>query len=236
MQSSQYKLTLPSGLMMADIRDFVPTDVMTWSLQQSLPRELANSAMVRQTAFLAGRFCAVQALYRLGHEASGCLPRLADRRVAWPAGYVGSISHSGDQAIALVGHRSQWQSVAVDVQTWMPDEQATRVSGRVLLPSEQDWVNQQPKSTHAAWVSRIFSIKETVYKLLYHEALRYMPFDAAEVIQWSPTHVVVCLSKDWSSRWRRGHCLTVYRVDDPVAVLTWAALAQPVHDGSNGRG
>jgi 4'-phosphopantetheinyl transferase EntD len=74
----------------------------------------------------------------------------------------------------------------------------------------------------------MFSIKETLYKLLYPKALRYMPFDAAEVVQLDDQQATVCLSKDWSAEWPSGRCITVQIAADVTAVLTWAALSQPV--------
>jgi enterobactin synthetase component D len=221
-------VTLPAGLAAAYVYDVQQPSVVAWAAEQVLPVELRQSTESRQSGFWAGRFCAMQALQALGQYHPVALARLPDRRVAWPLGYVGSVSHSGSLAVAVVGQAQQWQSVAVDVQVWMTEIQAERLAGRILLPSELEWVNQQPQVTRAAWLSRMFSIKETLYKLLYSKALRYMPFDAAEVVQLDDQQATVCLSKDWSAEWPSGRCITVQIAADATAVLTWAALSQPV--------
>jgi 4'-phosphopantetheinyl transferase EntD len=60
---------------------------------------IAGAGIKRQQEFCSGRFCAHQALDRLGYHD---IPLLADQYGApvWPCGITGSISHSGGIAVA----------------------------------------------------------------------------------------------------------------------------------------
>ncbi len=68
-----------------------------------LPAELAqlcqSFSTARRTQFLCGRWCAARALEQLD-AAAQVIGRGADREPVWPPGITGSISHSGDWAIA----------------------------------------------------------------------------------------------------------------------------------------
>ena len=222
------QLILPHGIVCAQLHRSDPAvvqaDLNHWVARQCVPACLQTAALHRQAAFWAGRYCAMRALSALGYATDHSLERLPDRRVAWPAGYVGSISHSGDHAIALVGRQRDWHSVAVDVQSWMSAEQAARVAPKVLLPSERAWLAEQPPEQQAQWISRIFSIKETIYKLLYADTLRYMPFFAVQTLDIQQNSAQACLTTAWGTLWPAGQLIAVQWHDHSDAVLTWAAI------------
>ena len=69
----------------------------------------------RRQEFLAGRCCAREALQKLG-VAPASLPSNSDRTPSWPAGVVGSITHSTDHCAAAVARASQFASLGIDLE------------------------------------------------------------------------------------------------------------------------
>src|SRR4030081_3796126 len=60
-----------------------------------LPQALRHATQKRQREFLAGRWCAEKALQCLG-AGSTHVAMAKDRAPIWPAGVVGSITHTAD--------------------------------------------------------------------------------------------------------------------------------------------
>ena len=74
---------------------FTPGDLL-WLPHHA---QLAKSGKKRQTEHLAGRIAAVHALREFGEKG---VPGIGERRQPlWPAGLYGSISHSGNTAVAI---------------------------------------------------------------------------------------------------------------------------------------
>ena len=118
-------------------------------------RELvATAGRARTMAFSSGRRAARCALGELGVRDQ---PVLAQGRAPlWPAGAVGSITHSAALAAAVVGHTAHWAGVGADLTTQR--RVTARVAKRLLLPAE---LTALPSDD---WRTAIFSAKESVYK------------------------------------------------------------------------
>lgn len=193
-----------------------------WMSMQVVPDELQNAAWSRQQSFLAGRYCAAQAMQQLNVMADPLLPRLQDRRVAWPDEVVGSISHSGHLALAVVGLATQWRAVGADIQTVMSEPRALLICKRVMSAEELALIHSGVFGySFAESVTLLFSIKETVYKLLYGVAQRYMPFSAVSLLSVDAPYVTLKLNVDWGVGWPAGATLSVlgYLYDDSVFSL-----------------
>ena len=59
----------------------------------------------RRLEFTHGRYCAHQAMQLLGMSVVA-IPKGTDRAPVWPDGIIGSISHSGDTAAAVITQSS----------------------------------------------------------------------------------------------------------------------------------
>ena len=71
-----------------------------------LPASLTSSVDKRKTEYLAGRWCAREALRILGFDG---IPGMgADRAPIWPGGTVGSITHSKGTAEVMVADARRW--------------------------------------------------------------------------------------------------------------------------------
>jgi len=69
----------------------------------------------RQREFSRGRFCAHEAIRRLGESASPILAEVS-RNPIWPRGLLGSITHCKGYTAAIVGRTSDYGGIGIDVE------------------------------------------------------------------------------------------------------------------------
>ena len=133
----------------------------------------------RRKVFAVGRAAARDALADFGVLAVA-IPRAPGGEPLWPDGYVGSISHSHQVAIALVGRRCDYVGLGVDVEELArgPSPRAARL---VCRPAEMDWVDVESGTERLA---RLFSAKEAVFKALYPIERVWLGFADAE-LSWN---------------------------------------------------
>lgn len=164
----------------------------------------ARLGAVRRREFIAGRHAL--------HHALGDLrtPILADDRGAprLPAGYVGSVSHKGTLAAALVA-RADAGWVGVDLERAGPPR--LDISRRILTPREQAMIPDLGRP-----VTLRFSIKEAIYKAVDPHVRRYVAFTEVELdLDLAGDAVVVTseLPLEIEASWREhaGHWLTTAR-------------------------
>jgi len=113
-----------------------------------------------------------------------CLLRQADGSVAWPAGSVGSISHTNDWAVAAVCKPDQpHASVGIDV------ERIDRVDKDVLrlIATEQERVALEHTIDRRWGRVALFSIKESLYKCLRPIYGEFIKFKDVQVFDLSAT-------------------------------------------------
>jgi 4'-phosphopantetheinyl transferase EntD len=97
------------------------TAVAVDRIAPSAPFDAAEEAAIaravprRRAEFVTGRRLAREALARLGCLAAS-LPPDSDRMPQWPMGFVGTISHSGQLCIALVGRAHNLLGIGIDVE------------------------------------------------------------------------------------------------------------------------
>jgi 4'-phosphopantetheinyl transferase EntD len=132
--------------------------------------ELALAAAlgpVRKRELVAGR----TALRRLLGQR---VPIVPDDRGApiLPAGWVGSISHKGERAAALIAPASDG-FVGLDIELAAPARQP--IEKRILTPNELDRVRD------ARDVTLHFAIKEAIYKAIDPMVRRYVGFTEVEL-------------------------------------------------------
>jgi len=133
--------------------------------EQALLSSRATPKRVRE--FTLGRAAVQLALRRLLAVEPG--PVLPGERgePLWPAGVVGTLSHSHDLAVAAVARRTDCAGLGLDLQG-PTSVDLVRLAPKVCLPAELAWIEKQPGST-ADTLKLIFSAKESVYKALSGE-------------------------------------------------------------------
>jgi 4'-phosphopantetheinyl transferase EntD len=114
----------------------------------------------RRHDFCAGRVAARQALEAIGMEARP-VPRGPSGQPIWPAGVVGSITHSKGVAVA-VALRAATGGVGVDLELRsLPFSKETR--RLVLTANERNWIDSEGGPP---WPLILFSAKEATYKAM----------------------------------------------------------------------
>ncbi|MFV2103308.1 4'-phosphopantetheinyl transferase family protein [Micromonospora sp. LOL_024] len=136
----------------------------------------------RRRDFTAGRVCARRAMAALGLPPVA-VPAAADRSPVWPAGVVGTITHTRDYCAAAVARSSEVRAVGMDAERHK--ELSAGVRRLICLPEEDDWCARLAPGI--SWPTVIFSAKETVYKIWhpivggwldFHDALVHVDPDA----------------------------------------------------------
>jgi 4'-phosphopantetheinyl transferase EntD len=129
---------------------------------------VAGAVEKRRREFSLGRACAHAALVQLGRD-EGPIGRQANGAPRWPAGLVGSLTHTAGYAAAIIASRDDFVAVGLD---------AERVGGvtpdlwpRLFDADERAWLARQPDTAQAATL--FFSAKESVHKAGQEQVLRF---------------------------------------------------------------
>jgi enterobactin synthetase component D len=161
-----------------------------------LPENLRSASQARQMSYLAGRGCALSALKDAGCAIDQMLGQATKGLPDWPKGFIGSISHamleSNGIAIALVTNEIEYQSIAIDCEPIFSMAQADEVAPLTASINEQR-LGERLGLDRALWLTMVYSLKETLYKLLYLIVNGFMPFEAAEVLSFDVASGRACL-------------------------------------------
>lgn len=177
-------------------RDFLNADI-------DLPASLTYAVRKRKAEYLAGRLCAREALRRatgidVAPKTSG------DRAPLWPAGCVGSITHSNGTAVAAGGSTKHYASIGLDMESIMSNEQALALTKQILTCSERQRFQHVIASAPGEFLTLVFSLKESLYKALYPLTLKFFYFEDAELLCWQHDgRAKLRLLTDLSACWRR---------------------------------
>lgn len=166
---------LPAGVRSAEAFTD-PPEVTLFPEEEAL---IARARDKRRREFTTGRWCAHQALSRLGVPP---VPLLRGERGApkWPAGVVGSITHCTGYRAAVVARTEQVHTVGIDAEPHgpLPD----KVLGVVSLAEEQaDIARLSAEHPGTHWDRILFSCKETVYKAWFPVTSRWLGFEDARI-------------------------------------------------------
>ncbi|GAA2080578.1 4'-phosphopantetheinyl transferase family protein [Actinomadura alba] len=140
---------------------------------------IARSVDKRRHEFTAGRACARRALAGLGVPPAPLLPgeRGAPR---WPAGIVGSITHCAGYRAAAVARASEVTAVGIDAEPHdlLPDG----VLDQIATPGELTLLPElRAAAPKVCWDRLLFSAKESIYKVWFPVAGRWLGFEDAVV-------------------------------------------------------
>lgn len=149
-------------------------------LAVAVPESVLGAVNKRKSEFIAGRLCAMDAAQALSGQAAQ-IPIKPDRSPAWPAGLVGSISHSNHHAAALVGRASEFLGIGLDLEELIKDDLAAQISTQIVNALE---LALRPAGwTQAQFLTLAFSAKEALYKALYPLQQRYFDFLDVQLIR-----------------------------------------------------
>lgn len=139
-----------------------------------LPRAIDK----RLREFAGGRRAARAGMARLGHRPTAILHR-SDRAPVWPAGLVGSISHTDAVCLAALTRSGDFAALGLDIEedADLPDH----IRHEVCTPTELAWLSVQPGHQRGRLARLIFCAKECAYKLQYPLTGQMLGFDAFEI-------------------------------------------------------
>jgi 4'-phosphopantetheinyl transferase EntD len=171
---AQLAALFPAGV---EVEAGVPGD----DVGAAQPAELAAVAAAvpaRRAEFLLGRALARTALRRIGVEA-GAIATASDRAPEWPAGVIGSISHTRALCAVAVARRGALVSLGLDLEQADPLE--PELWRRILTPAERGFVERAPREEQGGLAKLVFSAKEAFYKCQYPLTRKFLGFLEVEL-------------------------------------------------------
>jgi enterobactin synthetase component D len=148
-----------------------------------LPAQMSNAREPRVVTYLAGRYCAAEALKGAGVRDGTVVDFGDDRAPVWPVGYVGSITHTSSFAGAVVAPLNPIVGIGIDTENLLSAEQVDDV--RQTVAPEYHNINfvgldaDGEKNAHV--VSCLFSAKESIYKCLHPLVREFFEFSDVSV-------------------------------------------------------
>lgn len=190
-----------------ETREFSPQWFSEYQVQGL--EHVRDAVLKRQAEFFAGRLCAKYALVYWGIV--GVVGRHMNRAPIWPAGMIGSISHSGNYAMAIAIPKVQADLVGIDCEKRIDDTRARELAKTVLTHSEYGLSARSGLSFSDFFVLS-FSAKECLYKALHPKVARFFGFSAAELIGLCPESGVfhIRLTEDLAADWSKGRHFVGY--------------------------
>jgi 4'-phosphopantetheinyl transferase EntD len=141
---------------------------------QLLPEEVpATGKMVaaRKLEYAHGRTCARAALQLLEVKASA-IPTGENREPLWPAGIVGSISHTSTAAAAVAANETRLAGLGLDMETAEP---LSADLVEMICRRDEDITGDGMQA------KLLFSIKEAIYKCIYPGIQAFVDFQEMKV-------------------------------------------------------
>jgi 4'-phosphopantetheinyl transferase EntD len=162
---------LPAGVVAVEAFEDVP-DEAVFPGEEDL---IAKAVESRRREFVTARRCARDALAKLGYApvAIGVGPK---REPKWPAGLVGSITHTTGFRAAAVAPQSVVASIGIDTEQNGPLPDG--VEKLVATAAEREMLAALSLAFPAThWRRLLFSAKESIYKAWYPLTGRWLGFE-----------------------------------------------------------
>lgn len=163
---------LPAWTLVVEARGDVGPDPL-------FPEEAAQVAKAverRRLEFARGRSCARRAMASLAVSPVSILADV-NRAPMWPAGVIGSITHTKDYCAAAVARAEPGVSIGIDAEVLRHLEPG--VIEKIVSRSEQHQLSTLDPAV--AWSCVVFSIKEAIYKASFPLDHRWLDFLDVEV-------------------------------------------------------
>ncbi|HUB89270.1 MAG TPA: 4'-phosphopantetheinyl transferase superfamily protein [Dyella sp.] len=148
------------------------------------PASIARSVRKRQAEFLAGRLAARAALAACGAPDAELAIGSA-RQPVWPRGYLGSISHTGNLAVAIALPSSQLRGIGIDLEHVVSP--ATLHALRTTVVDDDERKRLTEAALVQGWpvvLTAVFSAKESFFKASFATVGRLFDFHAVRVLRF----------------------------------------------------
>jgi 4'-phosphopantetheinyl transferase EntD len=164
----------PSGVVAAQLRGGATPEFL-------LPDErlqVANAVPKRVREFAAGRLCARAALAELG-VFNHPLTSNSNRGPKWPDSIVGSIAHSQNICVAVVGRKSHFRGLGIDVEN--VGALPISVERLICTVDEHEDLERCAPEVRAIRTTVLFSAKEAFFKCQNPVTAEWLDFLDASV-------------------------------------------------------
>lgn len=172
--SNNLRELYPDGVVVAELRGEGDPSLLMPAESSHLGRAVAK----RVKEFAAGRQCARRALAEFGMPHVP-LEVAADRRPVWPAGVVGSITHTDGFCAAAVAEEPRFAALGIDTESARAVKPELR--NAICRPAEIAWLETLLEADRTAAATLIFSAKEAFYKCQYPLTEQFLWFHDVEV-------------------------------------------------------
>jgi 4'-phosphopantetheinyl transferase EntD len=167
---------LPAGVAAAERSRFACEEVPFAAEGAIVARAVAK----RRVEFAAGRACAHQALAQLGAP-SVPLTNTPRGDPRWPAGFVGSITHTESYAACAVAHAGQFAAIGIDAEPNAPLPDGVPLTS-IARPEERTLLRRVQSELAGVAVGRLlFCAKEATFKAWYPLTRHELEFEQATV-------------------------------------------------------
>ncbi|MGH8032931.1 MAG: 4'-phosphopantetheinyl transferase family protein [Luteimonas sp.] len=175
---------LPVQVLAFDGARFTPELFAAWGIVS--PQSVARSVRKRQAEYFFGRLAARRALAHAGLSAAQAQADIgigAAREPRWPAGVIGSISHTRGLAAAVALVPGPRRGVGIDLEQVVDEAAGAALLGTVVDAAELALVHSLAGAyTANALLTMVFSAKESLFKGAFAAVGRYFDFSAARLV------------------------------------------------------
>ena len=174
-----------------------------------LPDGLHMAVRKRRAEYFFGRLCARAALAPLGLEHAQ-VGTGAMREPLWPAGVVGSITHTSRRAAAIALRKGSCNGVGVDIENVADAQSLQAMHGNVVSPDEASYLHTCAQDI-GILMTLVFSAKESFFKAVSSSVNRYFDFDAldAERINLDRRSITFRVTQALCPQWQPGASCTI---------------------------
>jgi 4'-phosphopantetheinyl transferase EntD len=165
----------PPGVAAAELR--APGDPALLDPEEALI--VARAVPKRVGEFAAGRLCARSALTRFG-IASFAVRMARDRQPLWPAGLVGSITHTQGFCAAVIGEHARFVGLGLDTEN--ADAVSPRLWPSICVAEELAWIASLPAEQRTRTATLVFAAKEAFYKCQYPSTGEWLSFSDVRIV------------------------------------------------------
>lgn len=145
-----------------------------------LPETLERAVHKRQIEFLLGRYCVQQCFHAFNVEPI-FIPIHQDRSPIWPSAWIGSVSHSKGQVVAVLANRCEYVGLGIDLEAYITAPSAGLRAQICIDSNEIEDLQAAMNLTEDEALTLIFSGKESLYKLVHPRYKNFFGFQAARV-------------------------------------------------------
>jgi 4'-phosphopantetheinyl transferase EntD len=188
-------------------------------------QSIAQAIPSRQREFATGRWCA-RALFReMGLDPAAPVARGKSGEPLWPLGVCGSISHAREACCVVTGFTKKYRSIGLDIENvGRPLSDGAR--RMILNDDEARWIDALADTSGNPWCT-VFSIKESVGKLVFALIDRMPPFSAVSVMPLTEEGRFACrINEELGAGFESGRALRGRLFRGASLVIAVAVLEQ----------